>query len=218
MFFKDADNVYRSDLFAGLPWLVHGFGTRQSEHWPGSYISVKQIHSDIVLDAADGSGCIGQGDALVLNTPGHLIGVRTADCVPLLVVDPESRTVAAVHAGWRGTAAGIAQKAIRRFSDFNGKSERLLVAIGPSIGECCFQVGPELEPHFQPLFPERTDFRRITLAEANRRQLIASGVPAENIDVTELCTRCGAEDFHSYRRDREASGRMVAAIGILDTP
>lgn len=215
MFFKDADNVYRSDLLGDSGGILHGFGTRDSSNWPGEYTRAKQIHSDLILLADGHSGCMGQGDALVLTKPGHRIGVRTADCVPLLIADPNSHTVAAVHAGWRGTAADIAGKTIRRLSDFNAKSEDLLVAIGPCIGECCFEVGPELEQFFRSIFPDRTDFRRIDLAEANRRQLIAAGVRRENIDVSGLCTRCGAEEFHSFRRDREASGRMVAAIGMV---
>jgi YfiH family protein len=214
MFFQDDANVYHSDLLGTVPWVVHGFGTRNSYGWPGEYIRAKQIHSDFILIADGESGCIGQGDALVRSAAGHLIGVRTADCVPILMADSTSSIVAAVHAGWRGSAADIAGKTVRRLSDFKAKSDHLLVAIGPCIGECCFEVGPELEPHFAPLFPEKTDFRRIDLAEANRRQLIAAGVRPENIDVSGLCTRCGAEEFHSFRRDREASGRMVAAIGI----
>ena len=215
MFFKDADNVYRSDRLARLPRLIHGFGTRDAKDWPGDYIRAKQTHSDIIL-APDGKDtCAGEGDALVLTAPGHLIGVRTADCVPLLIADGESRTIAAVHAGWRGTASRIAQKAVRRLRDFGLKSEDLIVAIGPCIGECCFEVGPEVGPHFQSLFPEQTDFRHIDLAEANRRQLITAGIKPENIDVSGLCTKCGAGEFHSYRRDREASGRMVAAIGLV---
>lgn len=217
MFFKDDDNVYHSDLLAGLPWVVHGFGTRESHHWPGEYIRAKQVHSDVVLTADGQNGFIGRGDALVLSEPGYLIGVRTADCVPILIADPESRTIAAVHAGWRGTAASIAQKATSRLHDFGAKSENLLVAIGPCIGECCFEVGPELAPHFQSTFPEQTDFRRIDLTEANRRQLIATGVRPDHIDISGLCTKCG-DEFHSFRRDREASGRMVAAIGILAEP
>src|SRR4051794_32613928 len=190
MFFKDADNVYRSDLLARIPWLIHGFGTRESEHWPGDYIRAKQTHSDIILPADGKNGCIGEGDGLVLTSPGSLIGVRTADCVPILIADQESRTIAAVHAGWRGTASGIASKAVQHLLDSGLKSESLLVAIGPCIGDCCFEVGPELEPHFRPLFPERADFRHIDLAEANRRQLVMAGITSGNIDVAGLCTKC----------------------------
>src|SRR3982751_1941861 len=128
MFFKGDDSVYQSDLLASLPWLVHGFGTRVSEHWPGEYIRAKQTHSDVILPADGRNGCVGEGDGLVLSHPGHLIGVRTADCVPLLIVDVESRRIAAVHAGWRGTASAIAQKAVQRLHDFGSKSEDLVAA------------------------------------------------------------------------------------------
>ena len=215
MFFRDDANVYHSDLLARFPWLVHGFGTRASENWPGEYIRAKQTHSDLILLADGRTGCIGEGDALVLSHPGHLIGVRTADCVPILIVDEKCRRIAAVHAGWRGTASAIASKSVQRLLDFGSKSENLVAAIGPCIGHCCFEVGPELEPHFRSLFPERRDFRHIDLAEANRRQLVTTGISPENVDVSGLCTKCGATEFHSFRRDREASGRMVAAIGMV---
>ncbi len=216
MFYRTADNVYRSTLLDSQSWLVHGFGTRNSDGWPGDYTDVKQIHSSLTFTADGRTGCIGRGDALVLSTPGNLIGVRTADCVPLLLADPATQTVAAVHAGWRGTAQNIAETAVQHMGrEFGVHPGNLLAAIGPCIGKCCYEVGPEVEQQFVSLFPEGNATGHVDLAEANRRQLLAAGVAEANIDVSPFCTMCNGQDFESYRRDAAAAGRMVAAIGIL---
>jgi YfiH family protein len=212
--FRNADNVYQSQRLLQYPWLIHGFGTRFSEDWPGPYIAVKQIHSDRVWPAEEAASKMCQGDAIVSATPGRMIGIRTADCVPILLVDPEKRAVAAVHAGWRGTVQNIAAKAVDRLREEYGTNpSNLLAVIGPAIGECCYEVGAEVAEQFNELLPDRRNPRRIDLAEANRRQLISARVPDEAIELSNLCTRCG-EEFHSWRRDAQASGRMVSAIGI----
>jgi YfiH family protein len=195
----------------------HGFGTRHIPDWPGEYTHLKQVHSDTVVVADGPDGCLGRGDALVTSVPGRWVGIRTADCVPILIADAKHRTVGAVHAGWRGTVSGIARRAVREFkAAYGSRPEDLLVALGPSIGECCYNVGSDVSAQFEQLFPERADLTCIDLREANRRQLIAAGVPFENVDLGELCTACGRSEFHSYRRDKERAGRMVAAIRIAD--
>lgn len=182
-------------------------------------VHLKQVHSNwvkSVLDSAAGSA--GEGDALITDRPGALLSVRTADCLPILIADPTHHAVAAVHAGWRGTAAEIGPATLVAMSgQFGTRAEDVLVAIGPGIGPCCFEVGPEVGSEFERFFPERNDLRvrtRIDLAEANRRQFASAGVPAAQIELLRLCTRCLVEEFHSYRRDGKGSGRMVSAIGI----
>jgi polyphenol oxidase len=207
----NVDGVFRSELLCDIPWLWHGFGSRLSEGWPGPYTTVKQVHSDVVVVSDGASACLGQGDALVTATPGDRIGIRTADCVPILMADPVKRVVGAVHAGWRGTVAEIARRSVERMVDtFDTKAGDIRAAIGPCIAQCCFEVGPEVAERFG-LPAERT---RIDLVEANRRHLLAAGLAEQNVDISGLCTACDAERFHSFRRDKEASGRMVAAIGI----
>src|SRR5207245_10260402 len=94
-------------------------------------------------------GCIGDGDALISNMPGLLVAVKTAECVPILIVDPLNRAVAVVHAGWRGTAKKIAGRAVAEMqSKFSTRAEDLHVAIGPAIGKCCYEVGPEVAAQF----------------------------------------------------------------------
>jgi YfiH family protein len=135
-----------------------------------------------------------------------------------LIADPVQRISGAIHAGWRGTVDRISSNVIDTLSHtFGSRISGLIAVIGPGIGECCFEVGPEVATQFEKLFPERNDLQgrtRINLAEANRRQLEEAGIPADRITVVDQCTCCGAEEFHSYRRDRDASGRMVSAIGI----
>jgi polyphenol oxidase len=203
------NGIYRSDLLSGLPSVDHGFGSKHSADWPGDYSRVKQIHSNVVIVAGN---CTETGDALITREPRRYIGIRTADCVPLLIADRKRRAIAAVHAGWRGSAANIARAAVDRLSaEFGSNTEDLLVAIGPSIGRCCFEVGLEVAAQFGEAA------RHIDLVEVNRRQLIEAGVADRNIDICGLCTVCTPNEFHSWRRDREAAGRMVTAIAIIQT-
>src|SRR5580704_3469459 len=113
-FYKGSDEIYRVEELEALPWLVHGFGTRSADI-PSLFrnlATLKQIHSSTCLSAGGRAGLIGEGDALLEDAPGAVVAVRTADCIPILLVDERRRAVAAVHAGWRGTAAGIARGAV----------------------------------------------------------------------------------------------------------
>lgn len=221
LFRQDPDGVVRFVPWTERPWLEHGFGTRLSVDWNQreDWISLHQIHSShAVCVNSRVSGRIGQGDALLTGAAGAPIGVRTADCAPILVVDPVRRSAAAIHAGWRGTAQGVALQTVRRMQDRLGsRPEDLEAVIGPAIGVCCYEVGPEVAVRFQQLFPERTDLggrTRIDLVEANRRQLLAAGLSAARLHAASLCTCCQPELFHSYRRDGEKAGRMVSGILI----
>jgi hypothetical protein len=163
-----------------------------------------QVHGDRVLRPESAGGC-GEGDALIAAQPGLWIGVRTADCVPILLADPQRRMVAAVHAGWRGSAARIVTKTL---AEMGSRPEDVHAALGPAIGPCCYEVGPEVAAEFG-----RRGRVRLDLAGVNRDLLIGAGVPAGQIDSGAPCTRCNS-DFHSFRRDREAAGRMVSAIAV----
>ena len=192
--------------------MEHGFGTRADVTWSEgmSIATVRQVHSAEILAADASGGVIGQGDALVSEQPGVLLSVRTADCLPILMSDIRHRAVSAVHAGWRGTVLEIAPKAVQAMADrFGTRPVDLRVAIGPGIGRCCFEVGPEVAVQFG-----LSGRSRIDLAETNRGQLVQMGIPAGQIVLSGLCTCCERTQFHSFRRDREAAGRMVSAIGI----
>ncbi|HEV2199352.1 MAG TPA: peptidoglycan editing factor PgeF [Bryobacteraceae bacterium] len=200
-------NVIYSSLLSQLDWLEHGFGTRAGPLSQQGMATLRQIHSARVL-VADRPGLAGEGDALVTKRAGVALSVRTADCYPILLVDVEARVVAAVHAGWRGTSAGVVVEALRRM---NSAPERVWVAIGPGIGACCYEVGAEVAQLFGDPHAKRVD-----LAEANRRQLRAAGVPDRNIDLLRHCTRCDAERFHSYRRDQDRAGRLISWIAATE--
>lgn len=169
-------------------------------------------------------------DSLITNLPGCAIGIRTADCIPLLMYDPVNNAVGAVHAGWRGTLVRIAQKTmVQMLEAFGTKPEDLQVAIGPGICSSCFQVGEEVVAAFKDtgfsldgiyswnggkVEGDLSTGHHIDLVEANRRTLMEAGVREENIQLSEICT---FEDdrFYSARRERIECGRNINAIKLL---
>jgi polyphenol oxidase len=207
-------------------------------------ISLKQIHSDVIhlFDTAPKEPY--KGDASATNHPALLLGVQTADCIPILFVDPKRRAVAAIHAGWRGTLAGIVVKTIGQMQmHFGTKPAELLAAIGPSIGGCCYEVGTEVATQFQSQFADAAEwfdeFRTgdepnpiqwlnmmppghqpppknvlLDLRKANRAQLLGAGLRAQNIFVSDLCTACRRDLLFSYRKEGSQSGRLMSVIGI----
>jgi len=211
-----------ADLLHQIDWLDHGFGTRKSSlaeasaAWP--LATVKQIHSARVIDAAGFTGERGLADALVSRTPALAIGVRTADCLPILMVDTEHRAVAAVHAGWRGTAQRIAERTIERMRELYGtKPDRICAAMGPGIGKCCFEVGPEVAREFSDWDPQlagTAEKHLLDLVDINHRQLMLAGVLTENISHSDLCTMDRTDILYSFRKEREKAGRMLAWVGI----
>jgi hypothetical protein len=212
VFYKDSQNIYRARALERFAWLEHGFGTRHTPELARNpkLATLHQIHSDICVAARGRAGLLGDGDALLENTPGQPVAVKTADCIPVLLVDEEHRAVAAVHAGWRGTVRGIVQQALRAMqAEFGTRPERVHAAIGPGIGKCCYEVGAEVAAQFG-----ETGTCHIDLVEANRRQLAEAAVPDTQIYSAQLCTKCGVGDFHSYRRDKEQAGRMLSFIGV----
>jgi len=216
VFYQDPRHVYRVTELDAFPWLIHGFGTRHSDIPAlfGNLATLKQVHSGTCLPARGRVGVLGRGDALIENTPGAVIAVKTADCVPILLVDKRHRAVAAVHAGWRGTLARIAAHAVEAMRlHFSTELRDLHAAIGPGIGKCCYSVGPEVAE----LFGEHGR-AHLDLAAANRRQLVEAGVTDERIYASNLCTMCRPKEFHSFRRDREAAGRLYSFAGIQAPP
>ena len=209
MFYLDPNHFYRVRELDALPWLIHGFGTRYSRV-PDALATVKQIHSATCVFAEGRTGVLAEADALIESVPGHAIAVKTADCIPVLLADERHRVVAAIHAGWRGTAAHIVSGAIRAMTErFDTEPADLHAAIGPGIGACCYEVGPEVMVQFGGQGRGHLD-----LEAENRRQLENSGVTPERIYASHLCTMCGTEHFHSFRRDRESAGRMYSFIGV----
>ena len=164
-------------------------------------------------------------DALATDLPNILLGVKTADCVPVILGDAKTGACAAVHAGWRGTSASIMVRTLERMRDEYGtNSANVRAAIGPAALACCYEVGAEVLDIFRARFPyagellvpTRRGHARIDLHQANRRQLIDAGVAAERIHAAPLCTMCRTELFFSYRREKPThgrTGRLLAVIG-----
>jgi YfiH family protein len=211
-----------------------------------SLAPLKQIHSDLVrrLDAPTDEAVY--ADAVATHHPGMLLAVQTADCVPILLVDTKKRAVAAVHAGWRGTIRRITAKAVGHMRmHFGSEPADLLAAIGPAIGNCCYEVGTEIAADFLSQFADAPDFFDefrtgdepnpvqwlnqmppghqpppqnvlLDLRRANEAQLKQAGVQVRNISVSNLCTACRPDLLFSYRKQGAKSGRMMAAVGIRE--
>jgi YfiH family protein len=210
------DGIYRCAAFQHFLWQEHGFGTRMAN--PTAAITLRQIHSGQVWNAhrlaADRQQ---EGDALFTDDILRGIGVRTADCVPLLLLDTQNRAVAAVHAGWRGSASAIVRRTLEKMTqDCGTDAANVCAALGPCIRECCYEVGDEVARQFVPLFPEWEQLTggklHLDLPEANRRHLLAAGVSPDHIFDCCLCTSCNPEQFFSYRREPQNPGRMLSAI------
>jgi len=212
VFYRDSENIYRVTELDAFPWLLHGFGTRLADI-PACFAqlaTLKQIHSCSCVAAEGRSGILGEGDALLEDQAGCVVAIKTADCIPVLLVDERLRAVAAVHAGWRGTAARISAEAVAAMSrQFGTRAEDVHAAIGPGIGKCCYQVGAEVAAHFGGQGRGTVD-----LPAANFHQLQQAGVTQRRIYASNLCTMCRAEEFYSFRRDQEATGRMFSFAGI----
>lgn len=189
--------------------------------------TVKQIHSaDVELVDSNELSAL-SCDGLMTRRKRLLLGIQTADCLPILIVDTVERVCAGAHAGWRGTLAGIAQKTLERMHEtFGTQPENCLVATGPAIGQCCFEVGSEVREQFERVFSfgsrlfarhQENGKAYMNLREANRAQLLAAGVPKEQIYDWEDCTLCKTDTYFSYRGEasRGAVGRLVSVVGIL---
>jgi len=164
-------------------------------------------------------------DVIVSNTPHVLAGVKTADCVPILMGDPVTGGFAAVHAGWRGTLASAVLAGVQRLNEeYGAKPEDLRVAIGASAGPCCYEVGREVIDAFKERFGDtglftstrRHGHAKVDLIKANTDQLISVGVLPRRIHVAPICTMCRTDLFFSYRNEKNVNGkvgRLMAVIG-----
>jgi len=192
-------------------------------------LSVRQVHGRgvrVVTTAGEATGwpqgAAEAADAIISTDPGCAIAVHVADCVPMLMADRHGRLVAAVHAGWRGTCAGVATAALEAIRDLGVSPADLVVAIGPSIGPCCYQVDGRVRTAFLGVTPDAVAWFtedglerwKLDLWQANTDQLEAGGVPASAIHICRLCTADHLETCYSYRREGAGSGRLAAAIRL----
>jgi polyphenol oxidase len=210
----------------------------------GVLVGVRQVHSDLVhvvrrsdgalegrLVTGDGKA-MWEGDGLMTDVPGVLLGVGTADCVPVLVVDVEKRVVAAFHAGWRGTVARIVELGVAKMrEEYGSRVEDLVAAVGPSIGACCYSVGDEVREKFGREFKYGEELFRVgseddlegmylDLWEANLRQLQDAGLTERQITMVGECTACSWEEsgglrYFSHRGEMGVAGRMLNVVGVV---
>ena len=267
--------LLQSTSLKRLPWLVHGFTTRASGNlgftkgasrravernraalikrltrtrpWP--LVTLRQIHSDLIHPVTDVPGQLLAGDGLITRTPGLLLAIQTADCLPVILVDIKHHAIGVFHAGWRGTVQRIVEKGVGEMRrNFGTHPKDIHATIGPGVHKCCYQVGQEVRDRFESQFAYASELFHETkesdeiherypllfltarapghsehvlpkkifldLVEANRRQLLDAGVPAKQISASPLCTSCQTDMLFSYRKEKEAAGRMLAVAGL----
>jgi YfiH family protein len=183
----------------------------------GRLLLLKQVHG-CALARAPWEGRP-EADAALATEPGVLLGIETADCLPVLLVDPQRRAVAAAHAGWRGTVQGAARVAARALVAAGSDPRALLAALGPNIGPCCYEVGEDVRAAFGEagarfFRPGPRGRPHLDVRAANRAQLEEEGLRPDRIVSVDECTFCRADLYHSYRRDAQAAGRMINFIGF----
>jgi hypothetical protein len=188
--------------------------------------TLKQVHGDVIVTITAQSSLNErrEADGSVSAIPGVLLGIATADCVPILLIDSRKRVAAALHAGWRGTLKGIAAKAVELLvSEWQVDPRNLSAALGPSIGGCCYEVGQEVGEPIVTRWQIRStsawrpvkDKGFLDLREINASQLAEAGVLPSSISLTGPCTFCDAS-FASYRREGAGAGRQLSVIGWRD--
>ena len=223
-FFGTRQHSVGLNVQVGTPVPVTSFKGAARASW---MLSVKQVHGTDALVVDRGlmksDRFLAGWDALVTNQPGIMVAVRTADCVPVLIHDPQRRVVAAVHAGWRGAVAGIVRKTMTVMkSRFGSVPEHLQLSIGPSAGVCCYEVD---EPVLEKLHKACPDSEQVVRSRRGskahldlklliRQQALAAGVSPESITSVNVCTICHEDLFFSYRREGKVIGTMVSAIGL----
>jgi len=193
-----------------------------------SFISVLQVHSNNILDIKNKQN-IGwdrldrtiQADALITATSSIVLTILTADCVPILLFDKKKRVIAAVHAGWRGTADDIIIKTLTYMKkSYNSNPTDIIASIGPAIGECCYEVDSSVASKFQKyhrfITNKISNKFMLDLKGINRKQMIDFGVLESNIDTIELCTSCENNKLFSYRKEHSCTGRFISAIMLFE--
>ncbi|MDQ6968444.1 MAG: peptidoglycan editing factor PgeF [Mariprofundaceae bacterium] len=182
----------------------------------------QQVHgTDYLLCDGEGVQHTHQADILITCTAGCSVAVRTADCLPILLIDPNSGVVAAVHAGWRGTAKNIADIAIQQMKKFGANPEHILACLGPSIATCCFEVDMDTGKQLSQSHPDahlhihhKNHKAWPNIQAINALQLQSSGIQPDNMAFMTLCTSCLPARFYSYRRDGIQSGRQLAIVAL----
>ena len=235
---NDVEAVLQLDNLAALEGVAHGFESRWGELGSvtgSSAVRVHQVHGSEVIALPEDRGAWDRfrgadpqtrppADALITDHEEVTVAVSVADCLPILIADPERRAVGAVHGGWRCLAGGIVENAIQAMTrTFDTNPRDLVVGIGPGIRPCCFEVGSEVIDAFAAagyaeaarVAAQSTAAKPYCdLAAVARAQAVRSGVPDSAVADLGLCTRCNNEWFWSFRADGDAAGRMLCGIAL----
>jgi YfiH family protein len=225
-------SLIRVPRLARITFLRHGFGDGSwgerelrlfADRLGSRPLFLNQVHSDVVRFIDEVPTRRLRGDAAVTRLPGLLLTIRTADCLPVLLVEAKRRVIAAVHCGWKGTSQRVLEKVITGMRErYGADPAAILAAFGPRIGGACYEVGEDVRHafavpgHSEHLFRPvkgRSGKYRFDLGEANRFQLLKLGLKASHIFSVDICTHCHP-DYPSYRRDKDACGRMLSFIGL----
>jgi YfiH family protein len=215
-----------------ISFLIHGFGSRvwkdddyrNRPEWKNfRLVFLDQIHSNIVQIIDNIPEEKLRGDAMITGLPFLLLAIKTADCLPALIVDESRRVIAAVHCGWRGTSKRVLQKVVQRMKDHYGSNPAsLLVAFGPCLGRECYEVSEDVYQSFEQEGLSTESFRNhplrrgkylFDLKAANHSQLLLAGVKEKNVFSIDICTHC-LQSLPSFRRDKDKAGRTLSFIGM----
>ena len=174
----------------------------------------KQVHSYHVQICTT-PGELADTDTVISHSTDIVLSIQVADCIPLFILDKNSKMFGLIHAGWRGTAKGIVGKTMSEFKRINEQTRDMIVLIGPSIKQCCFEIGPEVAKEFSKdfLIQGKGDRSFLDLQGVVKTQLLNAGINSENIIDLNECTCCQPDKYYSYRRDGKRAGRMIAVCG-----
>lgn len=238
---KSTEGIYRSTLLESIPGLTHGYSSRHlgdMRNKPertkfisrlklsGDLILVQQVHGNYIKEVAsrDSETIIAKADGLVVNKTSRtpILGIRTADCLPILAVDPQRKIIGAAHAGWRGTLANIAGNLVKAMVKLGAEPSDIFISLGPHIGACCYNIDEKRADKFSLEFLAAKDivFRNsgqwyLDLGAANCKQFIRAGVLSGHIDRDGICTFSRNDEFYSYRKDtKDSFGEMMGIIGF----
>ena len=211
-----AQALGRPDWPLATSWVVHGNEVVEvGAEWKDDHVQL------------DDPGPRRRGDALITREPALFLLISFADCLPVLFYDPVQRAVGIAHAGWRGSAGGIAGQTVAALAArFGSRPADLLVGVAPSIDPCCYEVGRDVREQFEQLAPVaesavflphrggRADRWMLDLKESNRRQLLAAGILPEHLETMPFCTGCRTDLFYSHRCEQGKTGRFAVLIGL----
>ena len=191
-----------------------------------SFVVANQTHSSNIhivtkkeeIGWQKAEDAIANCDALITNIPNVMLTILTADCVPILLLDPKQKVVSAIHAGWKGTKEEIVFKTVKKMQkEFNSNPNDIIAGVAPSIGKCCYEVDWNVAQHFKDIesaYSKVGEKYMLDLPYINKTQLLKAGVKEENIELSNVCTACDVEHYFSYRKENGCSGRFMSMIGL----